>query len=49
MVMSGKARVLIGIVASVYRVGPVTTRGKAAIDSNRSYAIHRLQANPQCS
>ena len=34
---------LINIVASVYRVGPVTTRGKAAIDSNRSYTIHRLQ------
>ena len=33
-----------GIVASVYRVGPVNTRGKAAIDINRPYTIHRLKA-----
>ena len=40
--------VLICIVASVYRVGPVNTRGKAAIDINKSYTIHRLQAEPLC-
>ena len=39
-----KQGILMGIVALMYRVGPVTTRGKAAIDSKTLSTTHRLQA-----
>ena len=39
---------LMSAVASVCRVDPVNTRGKAAIDINRVYTTHRFQAGLLC-